>query len=168
MAAAVLAALVLTGCGGSDEKGGDVASAGGKSPSGGAASSSVAAPIDPNDQMLQFVRCLRQNGVNVADPKPGEDIGKLGFPPGTDRGTVERAQQACRQYAPQNSAGRRSDPKVRDQLVKFAACMRGAGVNVADPPVNGPVDMSGVDRKSPQYAKAMEKCSGLLPEQGTP
>jgi hypothetical protein len=54
------------------------------------------------DAMVKFNQCMRQNGVNVPDPKPGG--GSL-IPKGTPRAKVEAATKACEKYRPGNLVG---------------------------------------------------------------
>jgi hypothetical protein len=60
--------------------------------------------VDPQTQrqMVAYARCMRQQGINIADPKPGEGIGvdgEAGVNPNSPK--FKAADQACRQYAPQ-------------------------------------------------------------------
>jgi hypothetical protein len=58
-------------------------------------------------QMLAYARCMRQHGVNIPDPRPGEGIGIDG-----DKGVnpedpkFKAADQACQQYQPRGGGGR--------------------------------------------------------------
>jgi hypothetical protein len=59
--------------------------------------------VDPQQQqqMLAFARCMRQHGINIADPKPGEGInadGAAGVNPNSPE--FKAADQACQQYVP--------------------------------------------------------------------
>ena len=65
--------------------------------------------IDPQvqQQMLAYARCMRQHGINIPDPKPGEGIGvdgSTGVNPEDPR--FKAADQACEQYAPGGGGGR--------------------------------------------------------------
>ncbi|MEW9551551.1 hypothetical protein [Nonomuraea sp. NPDC050783] len=50
------------------------------------------------DRMVRFARCLREHGVDVADPKPGEPM-RVTVKGGT-KDKLESVHRACRQYAP--------------------------------------------------------------------
>ncbi|REE97170.1 hypothetical protein [Thermomonospora umbrina] len=51
-----------------------------------------------HDQMVAMARCLREHGVNVADPQPGE---ALRLPPGGSRDTrVREAMRDCQGATP--------------------------------------------------------------------
>jgi hypothetical protein len=76
--AALAVSAVLTGCGGS-----------------GGQHTAVPTSTSAGDQVMKFAQCLRQHGINVADPQPGQ-------PPkvddqGQDRQGLQQANQACRQ-----------------------------------------------------------------------
>jgi hypothetical protein len=52
------------------------------------------------DAMLKYAQCLRQNGVDVKDPQPGDHGVRMGGDGQADEQTMEKAQEACRQYRP--------------------------------------------------------------------
>jgi hypothetical protein len=56
------------------------------------------------DAMLKFAKCMRDHGVNVPDPKPGEGL-KVQAPEGGDRAKAEAAQKACRELLPGGGPG---------------------------------------------------------------
>jgi hypothetical protein len=65
--------------------------------------------VDPQlqQQMLAYARCMRQHGINIPDPKPGEGIGvdgDAGVNP--DSPKFKAADQACQQYAPKGAEKR--------------------------------------------------------------
>jgi hypothetical protein len=58
-------------------------------------------------QMVAYARCMRQHGINIADPKPGEGIGidgSTGVNPEDPK--YKAADQACQRYAPKGGSGR--------------------------------------------------------------
>ena len=138
-----LAALTFFGaaCGGrsGDEKSEGTGSKGSTSRDG----------VATTDQQLKFAQCMRKNGVDMPDPKPGQastavSIGGKGVSPEK----IEKAMKAC-----QNVAGipetKPLSPEQQDKLVKFTACMREHGVDMPDP------DFSGGARKAvPLHGKA--------------
>jgi hypothetical protein len=65
--------------------------------------------VDPQlqQQMLAYARCMRQHGINIPDPKPGEGInvdGSKGVNPEDPK--YKAADQACQQYMPEGGGGR--------------------------------------------------------------
>jgi hypothetical protein len=88
-------ALAVTACGRGDGKSNGVASLGdGKA----TATTSPGGSSDPKQGALAFGRCMRQQGINIADPKPGGGIHIDGVNP--DDPTFKAAEQACKQYLP--------------------------------------------------------------------
>jgi hypothetical protein len=141
--AGVLALLALAGCGGHA--------------AGGASSSPTA---DAQDTGVKFAQCMRQHGVDMADPKPGERGIKITSRQG-GQAKLDAAMRACRQYSPKMNMDP-NDPKVRDQMLKLAQCLRQHGVQVADPqPGQGiRIQVKKADTKTQQ---AMEACDKLVP-----
>jgi hypothetical protein len=103
---------------------------------------------------------MRQHGVNMADPKPG-DRGMRITGQKASQGTIDAAMQACRKYSPRQNIDP-NDPKVRDQMLKLAQCLRQHGVQVADPqPGQGiRIQLKKGDAKAQQ---AVEACDKLVP-----
>jgi hypothetical protein len=65
--------------------------------------------VDPQQQqqMLAFARCMRQHGINIPDPKPGEGIGvdaSKGVNPKDPK--FKAAFRACEQYEPRGGGER--------------------------------------------------------------
>ncbi|MFP3963397.1 hypothetical protein SMC26_13840 [Actinomadura fulvescens] len=153
----VVLAVVVTACGSEGE--GGVASAGG----GKAVSASPSKSLSPEEADLKFAQCMRENGVNVPDPKPGTDKRdiRLGGK-GVDRSALEAAMKKCRPFL--EAGGKMpdlKDPKVRDEATKFAQCMRENGVDMKDPGPDGAFKVEG--EVSPDKArKAREACKHLM------
>jgi len=126
----LLAAIALTApaaCGGSDD-------AKGGTPSGqpGAKQSSQV----PQDQAVKFTQCLRQHGLNVADPAPGSQ----GIQLGDDQTKIDAALKACKQYNPKGDINP-NDPKQRDHDLKMQQCLRKHGLNAPDPQPGQPLEI---------------------------
>ncbi|MFG2002758.1 hypothetical protein ACGFNU_26720 [Spirillospora sp. NPDC048911] len=151
--------LVLAGCGGAEGSG--VASAGGT-----AVSASPSASLSAEEADLKFAQCMRENGVNVPDPKPGTDRRDVRLGKGIDRSKLEGAMKKCRPFL--EAGGKMpdlKDPKVRDAMTKFAQCMRQNGVDMPDPGPDGFFKMpTGVSEEKAR--KAREACRGLMPNVG--
>ncbi|KAB2349601.1 hypothetical protein [Actinomadura rudentiformis] len=155
--------LVLGACG--SDGGGGVASAGGTK----AVSASPSRSLSPEEAELKFAQCMRQNGINVPDPKPGTDKRdiRLGGK-GVDRSKLEAAMKKCRPFL--EAGGKMpdlKDPKVRDAATKFAQCMRQNGINMPDPGADGSMKIplgEGISRE--RADKAREACRHLMPNGG--
>lgn len=164
--AAVVAVPVLVGLGGcgGDGGGSGVASAGGAGAS--TASASPGTSLSPEDAQLKFAQCMRENGVDVPDPGSGDaEARRLGE--GGDRKKLEAALEKCQSWL---QAGGRlpdlKDPKVRDQYVEFAQCMREHGVDIPDPGPDGEFKLPTGDIDRNALEKAREKCELDLPGVG--
>lgn len=154
-------ALGLSACG-SDDGGSGVASAGGA----GAEASASASPsqsLSAEDAQLEFARCMRENGVDVPDPGSGDQKAmRLGK--GTDRTKLQGALEKCQQWL--QAGGKMpdlKDPKVRDQFVKLAQCMREHGVDIPDPGPDGQFKLPTGDIDPGALQKAREACKGVMP-----
>jgi hypothetical protein len=147
----LVTALTLSGCGGSDKPSQVAAGSGG-----GAAGS----PSVDTDQLVGFAQCLRRHGLDVPDPKPGQNLGTWVQGWAQKTGTSLRnssAAKECQSKLPTGIRDRMNNPETQDELLKFAQCMRQNGVDMPDPK-NGKVDFGSVDRGSPQFTKAAGEC----------
>ncbi|MFE6646664.1 hypothetical protein ACFVJS_08895 [Nocardioides sp. NPDC057772] len=164
-AAALLAlGLTLTACGGDDT--GGIASAGGD----GTADSDASAAAGEEgggdrEQMLKFTKCLREHGLDVEDPPPGEGL-RLQFGGGgqkVDRETVQAAMEACQEYAPQGQMGG-DNPEMREAMLEMAECMRENGVEDFPDPQPGQMGMQITPEigEDPQFEAAQEACRDIL------
>jgi hypothetical protein len=139
---------------------------------------------DPEQAGLDFARCMREHGVDVPDPKPGEggfvmigpapgsaaaDLG--GAPP---QGFAE-AEEACRHHLEGllQDGGGPIDPKEQDRALAFARCMREHGVNMPDPDFSSggavriEIGGEGMNPESPTFQEAQKACGSLFgPGQG--
>jgi hypothetical protein len=145
------------------------------------ASASPTASQDPRDAFLAYARCMRENGVDMPDPKFDEGgDGSIGFSVGggtrPDKAEYEKADKACRQHlekAISNMKPPELTPEEEEQLLQFARCMREHGVDMPDPGAGGMIfggpaaasgDKPDVDDKD--FQAAQEACADLLPGRG--
>ncbi|TMR41698.1 hypothetical protein [Actinomadura geliboluensis] len=89
------------------------------------------------DQNLKLAQCLRKHGIDVPDPKPGQDpemtsIGGNGASPEQ----IEKAMKSCQDVAGLPEPKPLS-PEQQDKMLKFAACMREHGIDMPDPKFDG-------------------------------
>ena len=120
--AAGASGLVLAACGGGDGDGGR-------------------APGDRErmeQAALKHARCMREHGVDVPDPKPGEGgmilvgPGEEGADPARQRRAVEECQKHLRDVPPPNLSEEQK-AEMRDAALAHARCMRKQGVDFPDP-----------------------------------
>ncbi|TDE38689.1 hypothetical protein [Actinomadura sp. 6K520] len=153
-------ALTLTGCGsdGGDDSG--VASAGGERQNGAAGGGGKP---DPDEMGVKFAQCMRENGVQMDDPKPGEGI-RLRMK-NVPKETVDKAMEACRQYDPMANATGAPDPEQQERGRQFAECMRRNGVEKFPDPEPGQRGIK-IDRNTvgddPDLESAQRACQDVL------
>ncbi|MFA1545524.1 hypothetical protein [Actinomadura chokoriensis] len=118
------------------------------------------------DARLEFARCMRENGVDVPDPGSGDEKA-MRFGKGVDRGKLQGALEKCQRWL-QAGGGMPDlkDPKVRDQYVRFAQCMREHGVDIPDPGADGQVKLPSGNIDRGALEKAREACKSMLPGAG--
>ncbi|MFI6299174.1 hypothetical protein ACIBEJ_46815 [Nonomuraea sp. NPDC050790] len=145
-----------------------LAACGSTSATTGTGATSAGASASPSgnarDAQLKFAQCMRENGVDMDDPaEDGRIVMKA--KPGTDRAKMEKAQQACQKHLKgvMGDGGQSMDPARRDQMVKFAQCMRENGVDVPDPTANGGIMMTGGPGDEEKMKKAQESCKEFRP-----
>ncbi|REE96868.1 hypothetical protein [Thermomonospora umbrina] len=151
--------LTLTACGG-DDGGDEVASGGGPQKNAGG----TGEKLDQHAMGVKFAQCMRENGIPLEDPKPGEGI-MLKFDQRMKRETVDKAMQACRKYNPQQNGAGGSDPKAEERSRAFSQCMRDNGVEKFPDPKPGQRGIM-IDRNAigddPDFDKAQQACQKML------
>jgi hypothetical protein len=114
--------------------------------------------------------CLQKNGVRLPKRTPGQRPpggflgGHTGLPNGVTRGQMEAALKKCGAVFG-GGLRRFNNPRYRQALVTFAACMRENGVHVPEPNTsgNGPVfSTKGLETNSIKFRTAERKCRGVL------
>jgi hypothetical protein len=185
--AAIVGSLVVAAaaCGSSGSKaaGDNVASLSknGSSSSNSSQKSSSASPAEFRKQLLAYAQCMRDNGVtNYPDPQFDAN-GNAQFNR-SDRGSFadlrnspnfDKAQTACESKRPDFGSQFQRTPAeqaaARKNLLKFAKCMRGKGVDFPDPTfdANGrpqfnrdgaPGGAQGQNRDDPTFQAASQAC----------
>jgi hypothetical protein len=115
---------------------------------------------------LEFAACMRAHGVEMEDPKPGQNI-DIG---GENDPATKRALTACN--AKLGDAGQELSSEEGEEFkegwLAFAECMRREGIDMADPTFLGPgkvhLDIAGIDTSSPAFESARGACQGLTLE----
>jgi hypothetical protein len=126
---------------------------------------------DPRDILVDFTRCLREEGIDVPDPDfeaaPGEARDRLeeaGID--LDDPQVQEAVQTCQpllagilqSFSPEQIQA------FRDAFVEYAQCMRDQGIDLPDPDFSGGLDIFGgeIDPSDPAVQAANEVCSEVF------
>jgi hypothetical protein len=143
--AALASGVLVAGCGGSSPSattGGGASSTASAAANAGAATTSASSspgsspsPAQPDQNLLNFARCMRADGVpNFPDPKPG---GGFRFP-ASPAPAFAAAQAKCQKLLPNGGAPPPFDPQALVQLHQIAICMRQHGVPDFPDPVRAP------------------------------
>jgi hypothetical protein len=162
-------------------------SAAGAAPSGvaslasqGADGAEPSASLAPEDAMLAFAKCMRDEGIDMPDPEtvsgPGGGGGAIAFgASGDDQEAFQAAMEACDEFLQQARGARGEiDQEQMDRMLEFAGCMRDHGIPMPDPNADGGIMIernddgsvtSGGDRidpSSPEFQEAQEACQPIL------
>lgn len=87
------------------------------------------------DNALKMRKCLRENGVDMPDPKPGEDPRGMTLGAGMDQEVLKKAMDKCGMKGP--GSGGEVPQAEKDKALKQAKCMRDNGFDMPDPEFNG-------------------------------
>ena len=172
-------ALVAAGCGGGSDADGvaslesdtEVLAA---DPN--AATEVVTTEVDDEEAMLAFTQCLRDQGLDIADPEVDDEgnlrLARPGQDADFDREAFQAAREACAQFLEGVSFGFREFDRteIEDTLVEFAACMRDNGVDMPDPDFSATPGAGGgggrpfgdIDPTDPAFEAASEVCQEIL------
>ena len=158
-AAVIAVALFAAACGGSSDASSGVATLdeGRETES---SDGNESAPLDDEDaQALVFAECVRDNGVEMPDPGPGQQGLIDAFQAVArdyDRATLEQALTACQDLMPQYA---QEHPAGDDWMLALAECLREQGLDVSDNPFqeahSGAIDVN-------EFSAAMEVCRNVL------
>ncbi|MFE2287819.1 hypothetical protein ACFXDJ_27095 [Streptomyces sp. NPDC059443] len=112
------------------------------------------------DNALKMRKCLRDNGVDAPDPKPGEDPRGMTLGAGADQEVLKKAMDKCGMKGP--GSGGEVSQADKDAALKSAKCMRDHGFDVPDPEFNGSMRSAtsipeGVDKD--KFMDQLNKCS---------
>ncbi|MFI7326211.1 hypothetical protein ACIBQ3_16300 [Streptomyces rubiginosohelvolus] len=146
-ACALAAALALTATACSGDGGG--------TKDGGSASGSKKTE---EDQALEHRKCLREQGLDIPEPKPGEngmgvtiDGGSMG------KEKMEKAFKACEDKAV-GGGPKELTQAEKDKMVAYARCMRQNGFDMPDPTFDGGA-MKAAPALKPKDMKKFDKAN---------
>jgi hypothetical protein len=174
-ALAAVGLFVLGGCSGAGA-GSGVASLSAKS-TGTTAAKAAKKPSQQQteDAFRKFAQCMREHGINMADPKGGKGgtvvFGKDGAP--GDTGKVDAAHKACQHFIDSVVQGKPRDldpaeeAKARDGALRFARCMREHGINMPDPEfqAGGRITQKQFGNPNdPKFDQAQTACAKEMPK----
>jgi hypothetical protein len=145
VAAGAISLMAAVGaCRGDDSPSSEVASLGTgdtETTTDGTATESTA-PSDPEEAALAFAECMREHGVDMPDPKVGDD-GEVAINIGGGAAEmeedvdIEAAHEACNPLMENARGDMDIDPEqqaeMQQQMLDYAECMRGEGIDMPDP-----------------------------------
>jgi hypothetical protein len=137
--------LAATGCGGGSEEGDPGA--------------------EKEEAPIAFARCMREEGIDAPDPPPAErGFGFVQPGPGDDEAKFDAARKKCQEEVEANFEFLSEDQALLfDNLVLFARCMRGKGIDFPDPDQStdrgaGEYIKRVSDPGDPQFEEADDEC----------
>lgn len=122
-----------------------------------------------DDKALAYVKCMREHGVQMPDPKPGERGFAVGGG-GESQETIDAAMKACAKDMGGGQAGQGADQATLDMMVKYAQCMRANGWDMPDPTLSGGGVSAAMGPKNATEQAAFDKadkaCAHVMTEGG--
>ncbi len=110
------------------------------------------------DQMLEHHKCLREQGLDIAEPKAGQNgMGVTIGGDGKSRKQMEKAFKACEDKAV-GGGPKELTQAEKDKMVAFARCMRENGFDMPDPKFDGG-SMQAAPALKPKDMKKFEKAN---------
>lgn len=108
--------------------------------------------VDPEEAVLAFTQCMREQGVDMPDPEFSDEGGVMFSteddgdgdepPPAVDLEAMDAAYEECGELMEGANLGG-GEPvdmsEMEDQMLEFAQCMRDEGVDMPDPDFSGDV-----------------------------
>jgi hypothetical protein len=195
--AAMAMAGMLAACGSSADDGSDgddgVASLGSTTTSPDSEEQTPETSLDPQEAMLAYTECMRDEGIDMPDPQMSEDGtgggmvitreagGENDQGPAFDPESEEfqAAEEKCSPIMDDAIGSIEVDPEqqaeMREQMLEYAQCMRDQGLDFPDPEFsdNGRVTMGGgpgEDGEAPTDAEmeAMDAANEVCAKDGGP
>lgn len=175
-----LLALLLAACGGGGSENGVASASEDTSGSGdsGDNSSDDGSANDSEEELIDWVECMRDEGIDVPDPQVDAD-GNLTLGPGLGGGggggeqvdpeAVQDAMEVCGEVPQSAFGGEQPDQtEIQDTLLEFARCMRENGYDMPDPDFSGGSTVNltevfgDIDTSDPAFQEAAEACEDVL------
>jgi len=156
-----IAALAVSACGDEAGAGGDTAADRDK---------------ETLDAGIKFARCMREHGIDMPDPQPGQRGLRLMQKGDAPPQTLREADEACRKYLedvapPEMSEAQKKE--FQEAALAHARCMREHGIDFPDPTFdeNGGAQVrirrgSGIDPESAKFQTAQKACESKMPQLG--
>lgn len=133
------------------------------------------------EAMLAYAQCMRENGIDMPDPEPGQGGFRMRVPEGTSPDKVDAAEEQCREHLDAiepPDLTEEQQKEFQEAALAHARCMREHGIDVPDPTFgeDGRAQIrirrgsgkgaGGPDPESPEFEAAQEACRDELPNRG--
>jgi len=125
---------------------------------------------------LKFAQCMREHGVDMPDPQPGQRGLRISPPEGVSPQKMGAADEACHKYLEAVKPPELSEEKKKEfqeAALAHSRCMREHGIDFPDPTFdeNGGAQIrigrgSGINPESPKFKEAQKDCESKLPQLG--
>jgi len=97
---------------------------------------------DDTGDMVKFAQCMRENGIEMPDPKQDDKGGVMIEAAPGDSGPIDEdkmktAHEACKKHLPNGGEFKPPSPEEQDKMRQQAKCMRDKGYNWPDPKFEG-------------------------------
>ena len=177
-------ALVAAACGGGEDGESGVASLSTVDDGGNGSAAGVTGDgaVDPEQAMLDLTQCLRDQGIEIADPtvdaEGNPQLARPEFDEGGANEAFRTAIRECGELLEGVTLGRQGldFSALQDTLVEYAGCMRDNGYQMDDPdfssfgrpPQDGEPGQGGgrvfgqFDLDDPEWQAANEACEDIL------
>jgi hypothetical protein len=119
-------------------------------------STSASPTVNALDQGVKYAQCMRKNGIQMKDPKPGEGL-RIGVHKG-DEAKMKAAQKACKAYSPEGLGDHKMTAAELDQQTKLAQCLRRHGIDADDPKPGQPSRIRTRKANEQKLNTAMKTC----------
>jgi hypothetical protein len=147
--------------------------------SGGGADPAADRDKQARDAQLAFARCMREHGIDMDDPKPGERGIRLMQPEGVSPQKMQAADEACRKHLdaiPRPELTDEQQKEFEKAALAHAQCMREHGIDMPDPTFgeDGQATIrigrggrgDGPRPDDPKFKAAQEACQDEMPQLG--
>lgn len=156
----LLLSMALVGCGGSDGNGGIATAnrtAEPDSDNEGGSGAEDLTEAERHEKELEFAQCMRDHGIDVPDPEPGEGIQ---IQVEGDPSKHDAAMAECQPLLPGGGPGEGFDPEEQAKMLAFAQCMRDNGVESFEDPKEGEgVHLGPEQAEDPDFEAADRTCN---------
>lgn len=117
------------------------------------------------DRAFEHRKCLREQGLDVPEPKPGEEgVGLTIGGDGMSKEKMEKAFKACQGKGGGAGLGKEPTQADKDKALAYAKCMRENGFHMPDPKFDGGAQAAmpiprGAEKQ--KFDKAAKACEGV-------